>query len=464
MKSTPIRVGLFFGGASREREASFLGGRTLYDYLDRNCFEPVPVFVDSLGNFILIHWQYLYHGSIRECYPPPAPNTTFWGIPLYVESCVSKDEAEAYTATIGKKIAPEEFASYFDVAFLCLYGPYGEDGSIQGILQWYQMPYTGSGLLPAALGLNKIVQQPLLKNAGFLVAPSYPLSQQQWLHTTATNTTNGLLEQVIATIGIPFVVKSSKQGSSIGVTIVQEADPTAFAAALNSAFFMEELDYTTWQTMAKKEWLHKLIDIRNGIGFPLLIDQQIFYKPATLLEYIETHFQNTKQPLWLMSAQAETAILLEAYIEGREFSCVVLEDEKGKPIALPPTEILKGGMLFDYRAKYLPGIIGKQTPINVEPALLQTIRAVVTAAFQLLHCQVYARIDGFLTKENQIFLNDPNTTVGIHPSSHLFHQAATIGLNPTQLLTFIIKRSLETRKEEGFLNASVLLKRLKARL
>ena len=52
-----MRVGIFFGGKSREREISFAGGRTVYDNLDKGLFEAIPIFIDSLGQFILLDWQ-----------------------------------------------------------------------------------------------------------------------------------------------------------------------------------------------------------------------------------------------------------------------------------------------------------------------------------------------------------------------------------------------------------------------
>jgi D-alanine-D-alanine ligase-like ATP-grasp enzyme len=65
-----MKVGIFFGGNSREREVSFAGGRTVYDNLDKTLFEAIPIFVDSFNNFILLDWHYIYKGSIRDFYPP----------------------------------------------------------------------------------------------------------------------------------------------------------------------------------------------------------------------------------------------------------------------------------------------------------------------------------------------------------------------------------------------------------
>ena len=151
--------------------------------------------------------------------------------------------------------------------------------------------------------------------------------------------------------------------------------------------------------------------------------------------------------------------MVEGFIEGKEFSCIVLEDENGKAIALPPTEIKKGKELFDYRSKYLPGLSRKITPIDLPDEQIEAIRKDCEKLFYELHFDVYARIDGFLSKDGKIFLNDPNTTSGMMPSSFFFHQAAEIGLNPSQFLTFIIRTSLSKRliQSKGNVNYKHLL-------
>ncbi|HIF15606.1 MAG TPA: hypothetical protein EYQ86_09985, partial [Bacteroidetes bacterium] len=61
-----MRIGIFFGGPSREREISFAGGRTIYDNLNKELFEAVPIFVDSNRQFILLDWEFVYKGTIRD--------------------------------------------------------------------------------------------------------------------------------------------------------------------------------------------------------------------------------------------------------------------------------------------------------------------------------------------------------------------------------------------------------------
>ncbi|HXU27616.1 MAG TPA: D-alanine--D-alanine ligase, partial [Bacteroidia bacterium] len=167
-----------------------------------------------------------------------------------------------------------------------------------------------------------------------------------------------------------------------------------------------------------------------------------------LWEFFNTELKN-KEGLVVESLDGESTVLVEGFIEGREFSCIVLEDEDGKAIALPPTEIKKGKELFDYRSKYLPGLSRKITPIDLPAEQINQIRTDCQKLFYALHFDVYARIDGFISKEGKIFLNDPNTTSGMMPSSFFFHQAAEIGLNPSQFLTFIIHASLTKRIKQS---------------
>jgi UDP-N-acetylmuramate--alanine ligase len=118
-------------------------------------------------------------------------------------------------------------------------------------------------------------------------------------------------------------------------------------------------------------------------------------------------------------------------------------------LALPPTEIIKGGEVFDYRSKYLPGLSRKITPIDLPQAEIQRIRQECQRLFGAIGFNVYARLDGFMADSGEIFLNDPNTTSGMLPSSFFFHQAAEIGLNPSQFLTYIIRTSLAERLKAG---------------
>ena len=447
-----MKIGIFFGGQSREREISFAGGRTVYDNLNKNLFEAVPVFVDSTGNFILLNWQNIYKGTIRDFYPPHqytphSPN----GFQVYMESLgqLSPFEQARIINAVGIRIEPRNFHKHFDFAFLALHGPYGEDGNIQGILEWYNIPYSGSGILPSAIGISKSIQQGFLRNAGFNTPRNFKLTKREWFSNADKEE---LLHGYKNELGLPFVVKAPNQGSSIGISIISELDLKNFIYAVNRAFFLQQIEKQDWINLSHEEkvnYLRTLTDIRDGIGMPVMANDRQINHPEELLNYINEQFAQSEMTVYLESLDNEEEILIESFIKGKEFSCIVIQDEKGNPIALPPTEIVKGNDFFDYRSKYLPGMSRKVTPINIPVEQIEKIRNECQRLYKELNFNVYARLDGFINDNGDIFLNDPNTTSGMLPSSFFFHQAAEIGMNPSQFLTYIIRTSLSERIGTG---------------
>lgn len=463
-----MRIGIFFGGTSREREISFAGGRTVFDNLDKALFQPVPIFVDSLGNFILLDWQYLYKGTIRDFYPPVAAlPATCQPWQVYIES-LSELSDEALTELIshvGRRLEASELPKLMDFAFLALHGPGGEDGAIQGLLEWLGVPYSGSGILPSAIGIDKIAQKRLMQAVG-LATPKFRVLSTLGQEDSDTTCQIGIkdvkvLDGIVAELGLPLVMKAPRQGSSIGVSIVREATVPQFQEAIDRTLFRRRISASEWQALsveAQQAWVRQVADIREGIGLPVeavianLSDwssiERIINHPEELLNFINQFFTEG-QELLLESTTGETQVLVEQFVAGREFSCIVVENERGEPLALPPTEIVKGEELFDYRAKYLPGLARKVTPIDLPEAEIERIRQQCQAMFRTFGFEVYARLDGFIQADGTIFLNDPNTTSGMLPASFFFHQAAEIGLNPSQFLTYLIRTSLAARRRGG---------------
>lgn len=455
-----IKVGILFGGRSKEREISFAGGRTVYDNLNKSIFEAIPLFVDSFGNFVLLDWNFVYKGTIRDFYPPvefiPANNTDFQ---YYAENlgALTVHQQDELISKIGKKVQAHELGSLIDFAFLALHGPYGEDGRIQGLLEYLHIPYSGSGILPSAIGIDKSVQKKLMVNAGFNSPNFFTIDRADWINGNV----KGVWEKAKSEIGFPMVIKPANQGSSIGISIFNEDSNYHFMAAVEKAFFTKWLDSAEWKKLSEKEqieYVRSLSDIREGIGMPIKIDlglaslnkdnneQIIFYNQYELISFLNNHCDKT-EGFVLEALDGESTVMIEGFIEGKEFSCIVLEDTDSNnlAIALPPTEIRKGKELFDYRSKYLPGLSRKITPIEATDEQINAIRKECERLFSELCFDVYARIDGFLSTDGKVFLNDPNTTSGMMPSSFFFHQAAEIGLTPSQFLTYIIRTSLSKR-------------------
>ena len=442
-----IRVGIFFGGPSREREISFAGGRTVYDNLDKSLFEAIPIFVDSHRKFILLDWEYVYKGTIRDFYPPVAAINSDYQI--YVESLGQLNDADykAIQSSVGKPLTVEDLSSAIDIAFLALHGEYGEDGQIQGLLSALSIPYTGSGLLSCALGMDKAEQKKFMQAGGFLTPGMIELSKAEWKQGVP----EAVLVQIEEEIGYPVVIRPANQGSSIGVSIQKEASRIQLKEYIDKAFFRKEIDSEAWKALdgdEKSAWLRNLIDIRDGIGFPLELDGEVLYHPETLLSRLDQHTQSKKNVV-LEGYLSEQKVIAESFIQGKEFSTIVVRLENGEVLALPPTEIRKGDELYDYKSKYLPGLSRKITPIDLPFESINAIRKESERLFHYLSFKTYARIDGFIQEDGKIFLNDPNTTSGMMPSSFFFHQAAEVGLNPSQFLTYIIRASLQERIRES---------------
>ena len=481
-----IRVGIFFGGQSREREVSFAGGRTVYDNLDKSIFEAVPLFVDSFGNIVKLDWQYVYKGSVRDFYPPAQflPDLPH-GFQIYAESLnpvealkqshsvqfetwINEWEKEAennlHTSveaiahkqlqtemlqSIGEIITLENLSHQIDFAFLALHGTFGEDGSIQGILEWLGIPYSGSGILPSAIGINKSIQKDFQSATGLYVNEYQTLNKSAWIEASE-NGEAGLKQKqewfvmFNMMFGEKMVIKPAHQGSSLGVSILMHPDFKEFCNAIDLAFFKLNFDINEYKQKSLEiqiQEIKHLTDLRSGLGLPLLANGNKINRPDEL----QSFFNASNDNIVLESLDSESQVVIESLIEGKEFSCIVVATNDGGCLALPPTEIRKTGMLFDYRSKYLPGLSNKVTPIEVEDSVIDDIRQACVNLYGHFGFEVYARIDGFVDAENEIFLNDPNTTSGMMPSSFFFHQAAEIGLNPSQFLTFIISQSIHAR-------------------
>lgn len=182
-----LRVGIILGGMSSEREVSLNSGRNVYDNLDRERYEPKPVFMDGEGRLWLIPWQLV------------SQNTT-------------TDIAE-HLERNARRIAYEELRNEIDFAFISLHGKYGDDGCIQGLFELLKIPYTGPGVLASALGMDKHLQQKVLKAADIDVPQSMLVSDVQWQQNSSA-----VINAVTSRFPFPCFTKPIREGSSIGVS------------------------------------------------------------------------------------------------------------------------------------------------------------------------------------------------------------------------------------------------------
>jgi len=440
-----LRIGIFFGGASREREISFAGGRTVYDILDRQRYEPVPLFVDAFGHILELDWPFLYKGTIRDFLPPAELVPPHSGFSYYLEQVAESGSAEYQAAlqSVGHPLSLEQVKQRIDVAFPVLHGRGGEDGSLQGLLEWLGIPYVGSGPWGAALGYDKLKLHAHLKQVEHN-------RKHTLIHLTGAPSFDAIdfdlqADHLKKRVGFPCVVKHPTQGSSIGVQVVDS--PAHLKAALEKASFRQRVSAGTWNSYSateRKQLVANWTDLRHGVGLPVQVEgaDEWIKRPDELLQHL-TNWAAQAAPeseLLLVAQDAPQELLIEPFIKGREFSVIVVENEFGDFMALPPTEIRKTRSVFDYGAKYLPGVVNKLTPMDLGDAAAQLAKE--------LGFKTYARMDGFYPESgDDLYFNDPNTTSGMLPGSFFFHQAAAVGLTPKNFLTYLIERAQHCRRD-----------------
>jgi D-alanine-D-alanine ligase len=149
-----IRVGIVFGGQSTEHEISILSARNVLAALDRSKFEPVLIGIDKAGRWLLQDAQKLL-ASAHD--------------PRRVEIEAGQPVNMALTLAAPDPSLPTQ-AGRIDVIFPVLHGTFGEDGTLQGLLEFARIPYVGAGVLGSAIGMDKDVMKRLLRDAGIPVA------------------------------------------------------------------------------------------------------------------------------------------------------------------------------------------------------------------------------------------------------------------------------------------------------
>lgn len=206
-----VRVGIIFGGRSAEHEVSIQSARNVFAALDREKYEPVLIGITKKGQWLeLSEYQFSELASGEyQALPETIEGRTLVGV-------------KSYAARQIEGFNP----SRLDVVFPILHGPYGEDGTIQGMLRTLDLPFVGSDVLGSAIGMDKDVMKRLLRDAGVPVVPFLVFKDCE------KATIN--FKDVVKQLGLPLFVKPANLGSSVGVSKVNTEKK--FAQAVDKAF------------------------------------------------------------------------------------------------------------------------------------------------------------------------------------------------------------------------------------
>lgn len=239
MNKKKIRVAILFGGKSAEHEVSLQSAKSIIDAIDKDKYELILIGIDKTGKWLLHDQsQYLLHAenpkliSLNKSTKDIAvlPGTDMQFIPAFTAKHQGVSSLREGHTQIGeggnKSIAGQsvnEIGS-IDVVFPVLHGPYGEDGSIQGLLKIMDIPFVGADVLGSAVGMDKDVLKRLLRDANIPITKFITLRKNDKYSYS----------DIARELGVPFFVKPANLGSSVGVSKV--ADEKEFKSAVSKAF------------------------------------------------------------------------------------------------------------------------------------------------------------------------------------------------------------------------------------
>jgi D-alanine-D-alanine ligase len=213
---TRRRIAVLFGGRSAEHEVSVVSARSVIDALDPERFEAVAIGITRDGAWHLMAG-------------PPALPPGSGRLPAVEDGAGRAVELDR-TAAAGETALVVEDGSRepVDIVFPLVHGPFGEDGTVQGMLELAGIPYVGAGVLASALGMDKAMQKVVLAAAGLPVVPHLPVPERDWEDDPDD------VEAKASHLGYPLFAKPAALGSSVGISKVHDA--TELRPALEEAF------------------------------------------------------------------------------------------------------------------------------------------------------------------------------------------------------------------------------------
>jgi D-alanine-D-alanine ligase len=214
-----LRVGVVFGGRSGEHEVSLKSAASVIKHLDRNKYEVIPIAIDRAGTWLLGVDPQQWSQADTTSTPSTAP-------------VVSLTTDPHLHGLIPTRSAPSAVASgSLDIIFPVLHGPYGEDGTIQGLFEMANVPYVGCGVLGSAIGMDKEIMKALFRAAGLPIIETLAFLRSAW-----EGDPDSVLDTVEQRLHYPCFVKPANLGSSVGVNKANNRTELSSALALAAEY------------------------------------------------------------------------------------------------------------------------------------------------------------------------------------------------------------------------------------
>jgi len=378
--SNKIRLGVIFGGRSTEHQVSLVSATSVINALDRNKYDIVPIGITPTGQWLSGErsMPLLKDGRSSEelvAFLPPDPTE---------KRLVVKKTAKS----INEKL---------DVIFPVLHGSYGEDGTIQGLLELADIPYVGASVLGSAVAMDKILQKLVTNQAGIRSVDFLWFKGVDWHSVAETpqpvianQLANLTQDQILATIedrlGFPVFVKPPNLGSSVGISKVRNAN-----------------------------------ELRAGIETALKFDRKV--------------------------------LIEKAVPNAREIEIAVLGNER--PKASIPGEIVPSNEFYDYDAKYVDGASTIHIPANLPEELLHSLQKTAVQSVVAVEAEGMSRVD-FLVNDatKEFFLNEINTIPGFTSISMYPKMWEVSGLPYPELLDELIRLAIDRHAKKSALSTT----------
>jgi D-alanine-D-alanine ligase len=213
-----IRVAVVFGGRSSEHAVSCSTAASVLRALDRDRYDVIPIGIATDGRWVLVADD----PAPLELRPGQRPEVDPDGPGVLVPTSTSD-----HSLTVLEPGAVPRTLGQVDVVLPLLHGPFGEDGTLQGLLELTDVPYVGSGVFASAAAMDKQFMKVLLAGAGLPVGPHVVITDAEWQRDPAA------CAESVAALGWPVFVKPARAGSSMGISKVP--GPEQLAAAVETA-------------------------------------------------------------------------------------------------------------------------------------------------------------------------------------------------------------------------------------
>lgn len=370
------RIVVMYGGKADEHSISCISAASALRALDTDKFEAIPVGITKDGKWI-VNGENPLGWSLNE------------GLPIVEKTPGAKDVVLEVALGQDGFFAREDDGTltpfgHVDAVFPVLHGPYGEDGTIQGLFEMMGVPYVGCGVLASAACMDKHYTKVLLAAAGIPVAPGITLDARSFDKASEFKTDADAIMAQVSEAGLqyPLFVKPSRAGSSFGVTKVEhEGDAAELAAAVYEA--------------SRHDW----------------------------------------------------RILVEQGIDAREIECAVLCPKAGEaPQASWPGEIVLDkraegdDQFYDFDSKYMDAAASHvEVPANLPEETLNLVRETAKKAFVAVDGAGLSRVDTFVTKDGKVMVNEINTMPGFTSISMYPKAWEATGVRYTDLITMLIE-------------------------